>query len=1082
MFELPTGEPVDAEMELGVSRESFPFDFGCVTYYKPRAKNPVAHRLVCAGVASGWLCANDKGRKYTAGAEAEELLKKLDDSTDLRVRGTIWTQAQFEQVARDLLEAFTDPASLGTLLPMPRIEGHVPTKDLALLVEMLASSEVAHGACAIEDGMLIHAEGELPTGGDEFATIVEGHLSAMEALGGGIDQPRPLASSIALENGSLLLAPAGDAAIAVWTRPEADHTAMLANAAALLRSESAGLLGDEGAEPLPEGVEVKDSRGGIDQMISHLRIAKDESVTGYLESVPMEGEPVSITLVGGIPAGIRAKGADSTEGAITRATSSSNRLRLVRLDRTMRLLLRSSTVDDFSLAGLCETIATCRTRSDDRKNLLQGRLETLFGFELGVEGMQEGRKVWKLVETEDAVGALPGTTRKSLMGPVVAELQVRIQRLQEDVMRTSREKSKAEDEVVATRAERDEVKSEAGALQEMLEQGRDDRLDLSKQLDDHTLRIREEQASAEEQAARSERLARRVSELEHQIKSRAEELAGALGEMESRTQLLEALEGLLSEEGRAKAELEAAEARLAEVRRLSDDDERLQRVLHEQVNAQRERHRRAQADLNELERRVEQRRDEMTSLEGEAHSSRANLEEERLRCAEMDRKHTLLQSELRELMEERRQLMRELGDLDTRRGSAEAELRMLVEQSEDLQDAHELALVDIAEAERIRARLSEEPLARALLGDETGLAQLEPVLDRMSAARSRGFSVVLLDRAVERGLQIIQHTVDEVAKTPRYLLSTEVMDLLSRQAPETADTVRSLTRWSVQNRLENRLSETVSHVVLDLENILNEYEQSVTMLMQLREVIRQMVELGLPSEQVGPLEKISHMPEALPSVSREVNRLIRQSLDDIYLESDRSTSGEAVGLEQTVEVLEKLMARLEASGLTGETPPGILWTFQQSGMLPFESHALTHLERPAINNEAISHMNAAGDEVATSLSDSSETPTATVAVDTPVVAEVQPSDTSQTWEPIDAPSDRDGIDLTSRVTSGLPSPEVLGTAAELSDLAKLEMNLAEMDSSADTRDGTVSGVPPPADPEKRSELDSLEDELSDLDL
>ena len=178
--------------------------------------------------------------------------------------------------------------------------------------------------------------------------------------------------------------------------------------------------------------------------------------------------------------------------------------------------------------------------------------------------------------------------------------------------------------------------------------------------------------------------------------------------------------------------MEAAEARLAEVRRLSDDDERLQRVLNEQVNAQRERHRRAQADLNELERRVEQRRDEMTSLEGDAHASRANLEEERLRVAEMDRKHTLLQSELRELMEERRQLMRELGDLDTRRGSAEAELRMLVEQSEDLQDAHELALVDIGEAERIRARLSEEPLARALLGDETGLAQLEPVL---SAAR-----------------------------------------------------------------------------------------------------------------------------------------------------------------------------------------------------------------------------------------------------------------------------------------------------------------------------------------------------------
>ena len=1080
MFELPTGEPVDAEMEMGVARESFPFDFGCITYYKPRAKNPIAHRLVCAGVASGWLCGADKGRKFSAGSEAEEAVKKLADSTDLRVRGTVWTQSQFEQVARDLLEAFTDPASLGTLLPMPRIEGHVPTKDLALLVEMLAHSEVAHGACAVEDGMLVHSEGDLPKSGEQFAVLVQTHLDAMESLGGGIDQARPFASSLALEEGSLLIAPAGDAAIAVWTRPEADHTAMLANAAALLKTESAGITSDDAAEPLPDGIEVKESRGGIDQMISHLRVAKDESVTGHLESVPMEGEPVSITLVEGIPVGIRAKGADSCEGAVTRATSSSNRLRLVRLDRTMRLLLRSSTIEDYSLATLCDTIATCRTRSDDRKNLLQGRLDTLYGFELGVETMQEGRKVWKLIETEDAATGLPGTTRKSLMGPVVAELQIRIQRLQEDLARGGRDMSKAKDEIVAARTERDEVKGEVAALQEMMEEGRDSRLDLSKQLDDSTMRIREEQASAEEQAARAERLARRVSELEHQIKGRAEELASALGEMESRSQLLEALEGLLSEEARAKSELGAAESRLAEVRRLSDDDERVQRVLHEQVNAQRERHRRAQADLNELERRVEQRRDEMTSLEGEAHSSRSNLEEERLRCAEMDRKHTLLQSELRELMEERRQLMRELGDLDTRRGGAEAELRMLVEQSEELQDAHELALVDIAEAERIRARLSEEPLAQALLGDETGLAQLEPVLDRMSAARSRGFSVVLLDRAVERGLQIIQHTVDEVAKTPRYLLSTEVMDLLSSQAPETADTVRSLTRWSVQNRLENRLAETVSHVVLDLENILNEYEQSVTMLMQLREVLRQMVELGLPADQVGPLEKISHMPEALPSVSREVNRLIRQSLDDIYIDSDRRTSGEAVGLEQTVEVLEQLKMRLEESGLTNDDPVGILWNFQHSGMLPFESHALTHLERPAINNEAISHMNAAGDEVAIAFDDNSGAALSTP--DEPVVTEVRPSDTSQTWQPIDAPADKDGIDLTSRVTSGLPSADVLGTAAELSDLAILEKELADMDSDASVRDDTVNGVPPPADAEMRTELDSLEDELSDLDL
>ncbi|MDC3291561.1 hypothetical protein OAV27_03650, partial [Euryarchaeota archaeon] len=488
------------------------------------------------------------------------------------------------------------------------------------------------------------------------------------------------------------------------------------------------------------------------------------------------------------------------------------------------------------------------------------------------------------------------------------------------------------------------------------------------------------------------------------------------------------------------------------------------------VGAQRERHRGATAELNELERQVEQRRDELTSIEGDLHSSRGMVEEERLRCAEMDRKHTLLQSELRELMEERRQLMRELGDLDTRRGASEAELRMLIEQSEDLESAHELALADIAEADRIRARLSEEPLARALLGDESGLAMLEPVLSRMTSARSRGFSVVLLDRAVERGLQVIQHTVDEVAQTPRYLLSTEVMDLLSQQAPETADTVRGLTRWSVQNRLEHKLAETVSNVVLDLENLLNDYEQSVTMLMHLREVLRQMSELGLPSEQIEHLEKISHMPEALPAVSKEVRRLIQHALDEIYIESDQRTTGEAVGLEGTVEVLEQLKYRLEVSGLTGEVPIGDLWTFQNSGMLPFESHSLTAVERPEINNAAVAHMNPSSDSQQMESS--------------PVVAanDVQPADSSQTWEPIDAPSDSDGVDLTSRMTIGLPDSEVLGTVEEISDLADIDMQLAEMDSASSTRDDTINGVEPPVNPEHRSELSSLEDELSDLEL
>ena len=75
--------------------------------------------------------------------------------------------------------------------------------------------------------------------------------------------------------------------------------------------------------------------------------------------------------------------------------------------------------------------------------------------------------------------------------------------------------------------------------------------------------------------------------------------------------------------------------------------------------------------------------------------------------------------------------------------------------------------------------------------------------------RDLGYSLTLMDRAIERGLTIIQHNVDNVAKTPRYLLSSEVMDLLQSQTPETASTIRGLTNWSVRQRLESKLKEIV---------------------------------------------------------------------------------------------------------------------------------------------------------------------------------------------------------------------------------------------------------------------------------
>nr|MBC8437643.1 hypothetical protein [Euryarchaeota archaeon] len=494
MFELPMGEPVDGEMDLSVGRMTFPFDFGAISYFKPKARNPVGHRLICAGESAGWLSDSGKSKKFLSAEDAKTEMRTLDSSLELRTRGVVWTQAQFEQVARGLLEAFIDPATLGSLLPMPRIEGNVPTKDLALLIETLAKSEVTRGACAIEGGMLIHVEGDLPCDAEEFAVITQNHLMAIESLAESVGQERPLASSLALADGSLLVAPAGDATVAVWTDEKADHTALLANAAALLEIESVGFASDDAGEELPEGIVIKDSKSGIDQILNALKLAKEGGITGYLQSVPSDGTTVSITLIDGVPVGIRTQSMETTLKAVTSATSSSNRLQLVRLERAMRLLLKSSTVEDWSLSQFCESVASCRTRSEDRKSLLQGRIETLYGFELGFETMQNGRASWRLLDESTAPTSLPGTTRRSLVGPVVAELQVKIQSQSDTISRMDKQANKLQKTIEDTRASRDEVRTELTAMQELLEEGRDTRMSLSRQLDEAGEKIRQKEA------------------------------------------------------------------------------------------------------------------------------------------------------------------------------------------------------------------------------------------------------------------------------------------------------------------------------------------------------------------------------------------------------------------------------------------------------------------------------------------------------------------------------------------------------------------------------------------------------------
>ena len=1076
MFNLPPGIAVDPETDLSVGQNQMPFETGAISHYKPRAKTACAHRLVYGGRVVGWLAESEAKQTFVTGEAAKNRLLELSDSHDLNARGIGWTAEQFTEVARRIPEAFSDPSDVASLLAQGAAALPIETADLALLVDKLTESEEVVGALAFEDGVVIHSSGDLPSTADDLATLGHEHLSGLASK---FTQSESLSANLRLEDGQLMLTEAGQASLAIWCKHGADAHAALSNAASLVGTIDDGETVDN--DELPEGFITKESKSGIDQLISHLRAAHEDHLTGYLQSVSESAEPISIMLVDGVPVGLREAESASLGDAVHTMTTSSRRLLSHRLERRARLSLVGSTVDDYSLAHLTDAIADCRTRSDDRKRLISGRLDALFGFDLGLEGMESGRSTWKMLESGGAIAKLMPVSSSKVLTPAGGEIKKRMEQLEHAQISLEREKGRLERELSDARSSRDEARDMMHDLESTLSEARDERSGLHRELDDMSAKVRAAESDTDEASSLSSRLSKRVAELEHMIEKRAEELASALGEFDSREALLTDLRDLSTQEATTKSELSAAETRLDEVRKSLDHDERLQRVLTEQVNAQRDRHRTGQGEIDEIERRIENQRAELVELEAEAHAHRRLMEEERGRILDSERKSTIMQSELREMMEERRLLLRELGDLDARKAQSETELRMLLEQAEDIQEAHEMALLDLQEADRIRARLAEEPLAQALLGDERGLSSLEPVLDRMANARSRGYSIVLLDRAVERALAIIQHSVDEVSKTPRHLLSLEVMDLLERQAPETASTVRGLTRWSVQSRLEHQLGETVQHVVIDLEGLLEEYEKSVTMLAQLQDVLRGLVDLGLPSDDVKPLERFSHMPEALPYISMEARRLIQRSLDEIYLDADRRTAGDAVGLAETVEVLESLLRRLDVAGLTGEDPTGTLWTFQRTGSLPFEVDGLARHERPEINNEAVRHMNPVEDvtEVTTSTPEV-VAPSAPTAAPTPEASSAPAS--NSTWQPIEEAAETDGVDISTRISAGLTPADTPGNADEAAIMANIDVALSEVDSAADVRDSTENGVPPPADPAQRDALDDLERELSDLDM
>jgi hypothetical protein len=992
------------------------------------------------------------------GGEAKAALEALEAEQKVRLLATSYSIKGLGSLAEILPETFEHQADRQGLKSASNVIERLLSRDLSTVIREMAAHTTVRGALAIDSGMLIDHAGDLPGLGAEETIASEIHDLLSKMRPESLDESLGIAGqghwTLHSGDGALLLAQSGDISIAVWTEKDANHARLLSSASIALDGELVA-AGSHGTK-LPEGFTLRDGRGGPDAVVSMLKAALEEEVTGHIQS-GSSSKSVSLILSRGVPVALWAPASDSMEEAMLGLTEAKRKAKLIRFPAGTIVSSTSGTVDTFTLAKFIEHLATVRTRSEARQASLKALLDDILGFEAGLESLREARSQMKFKsDGADIAEPLP-VLKDQAVSAVDAGLRRRLEQAEQTIDELNKAKAVLESQIKASEKKKDAAQIVAREATESRQQNTTALEDAHAQLNSMQVDLAQARSQSEEAESRAERLVRRVNELEHQVSERAAELAKAIGDSESSEALHEMIESLSLKEAELQSSLSEGSERLTTIRQQRDDEERRLRVLTEQVNTTRERHARAQADLISAQEQIHVNNIELDAIRTEEKHARNRTEEDRLRRAEDEARRANIQAELRELMDERRQVLRELGDLGARRGHAEAELASLVDKATSLADAHEEALADIQEAERLRARLAEEPLAQALLDDNTTFQGLGPVLERLEHARGLGYSVTMLDRAVERSLQVIQSTVDHVASTPRHLLSSEVMTLLERQVPQTAGAVRGLARWSVQQRLEHQLGETVNHVVLDLEHLLEDFDRSITMLRRIRNVLEQVERLGAPAHEVEALLANCQRPEALPTLAQGTRRLIQVALDDIYLEADQRDAGEAIGLEETARVLEELITQLDASGLTDGRPRGMMWEFQRDGLLPFERESIPAEHRLPISEGMLEDLepHLIHAEVATSVE---TTPKAVV--------------DDEGWSALSAPVEPER-------TTGEEMHEAPPSALSPDDeRAALEAELARLDAERHHRDAPVSATSQPGD----AALADLESRLSNVEF
>ena len=386
MFDLPYGMPVDDEIDVS-DGVILPFENGSITTYLGRRSTASGHRIVRAGRVVGWIAEPAKGKVLLCGRAAKDRLETLEMDQH-RLIARAWTQSALGSVAEIVPEAFEHSADMRGLLGSGDSLERLLSRDLSAVLGNLAQRPEVRGGIAVDSGMLIDDAGDLPASADKLAAQVGETLAGRKAMASDLGLEGAGHWTLHTGDGSLLLAEAGDIALAIWTEADVDHSRLISQIAALMDGQI-DAMGSHG-EALTDGHVVREGRGGTDAVLSMLTSAVEEGLTGHL-TAGKSSKAIRVALVKGVPVAMQAPGKTKVVEAVNSLCESRRVLALHRLPVGTILGPESGNVVDFNLAQFCDELATTRTRSESRQALIKQMLMQLYGFEIGLQKLRKER-------------------------------------------------------------------------------------------------------------------------------------------------------------------------------------------------------------------------------------------------------------------------------------------------------------------------------------------------------------------------------------------------------------------------------------------------------------------------------------------------------------------------------------------------------------------------------------------------------------------------------------------------------------------------------------------------------------------